>query len=429
MWGLSIALLRRRTTVLAVAATVSGVLGAMPAAAAERAQPPTDLGCAWQFMSNSTVLNVAFPDANATYWVLPYSLGAGDRIELAGQYPHARYMSLNTYGTNFDTVDTLRDNQITPDPGSTNPFAGANTAPGAPRSWHATVLPGTADHAANQIRGLPAAGQSAPLGFLIIRVYVPDDPNSAAGGVPLPDVTLVHGDGAVRAPVATCTAPFDPAAAPNGPVNQALTAAFDSVIAGAASGAFPGNVPEATFVNPASTSGLFPNGDNKYLGAGLTYQPGRIVVVRGRAPTFPDTRAGASPTEPGEQVRYWSMCQNDQVSPYPVVACAADFQTRVDSAGNYTYVVAAPADVPVTATTDPTVTVLLWGSTQVPKKVLFMRHMLPSAQFYPQSVQASQDQHIDPATSMGAYYPEATYCSTSTFDSGGYRACFDTGGG
>ncbi|MFE3289224.1 hypothetical protein [Rhodococcus sp. NPDC059234] len=426
--GLSKALLRTLTAAIAAVTTITGMAGVLPATAAGQAQAPPELGCAWQFMSNSTVLNVAFPDANATYWVLPYALGPGERIELAGQYPRARYMSLNTYGTNFDTVDTLRDNQITPDPGSVNPFAAPGTAPAAQGRWHATVVPGAADHAANQIRGLPAAGQSTPLGFLIIRVYVPDDRNSAAGGVPLPEVTLVRGDGAVRTPVPTCGAAFDPATAPNGQVNQALTAAFDNVIAGAASGAFPGNVPEATFVNPASTSGLFPNGDNKYLGAGLTYQPGRIVVVRGRAPTFPDTRGGAPPTEPGVQVRYWSMCQNDQVSPYPVVACAADFQTRVDSAGNYTYVVAAPADVPTTAATDPTVTVLPWGSTDVPKKVLFMRHMLPSAQFYPQSVQASQDQHSDPATSMGAYYPEATYCSTSTFDSGGYRACFGSGG-
>ncbi|TQF68470.1 hypothetical protein FK531_14625 [Rhodococcus spelaei] len=419
---------RLRAAALVVAALLSGTAGAIPAAATERAQAPTEAGCAWQFMSNNTVLNVAFPDANATYWVLPYALGAGERIELTGQYPHARYMSLNTYGTNFDTVDTLRDNQIAPDPGSANPFAAASATPGAPGYWHATVVPGAADHAANQIRGLPAAGQSTPLGFLIIRVYVPDDPNSAPGGVPLPQVTLVRGNGAVRATVPTCAGPFDPAAAPNGPVKQALTTGFDSVIAGAAAGAFPGNVPEATFVNPASTSGLFPNGDNKYLGAGLTYQPGRIVVVRGHAPTFPDTRAGAPPTEPAAQVRYWSMCQNDQVSPYPVVACAADFQTRLDAAGDYTYVVAAPADLPARATADPTVTVLPWGSTTVAKKVLFLRHMLPSAQFYPQSVQASQDQHSDPATSMGAYYPEATYCSTATFESGGYRACFDSGG-
>ena len=27
------------------------------------------------------------------------------------------------------------------------------------------------------------------------------------------------------------------------------------------------------------------------------------------------------------------MCQNDQVSPYPVVACAADFQTNLDARG------------------------------------------------------------------------------------------------
>lgn len=420
---------RSRFVAFAAAAVLCASLSAAPAGAAQRAQPASQPGCAWQFMSDSQVLNVAFPDVNATYWVLPYALTPDERIELSGTFPYARYMSLNTYGTDFGTVDTLRDNQIAPDPGSGNPFAdpAAAAAPESARRWRATVVPGAADHSVNQIRGLPADGQSAPLGFLIIRVYVPDDPNSAPGGVPLPDVTLVRGNGAVRTPVPTCAAAFDPATVQNGPVGQALTAAFDNVIAGAASGAFPGGVPEATFVNPASTSGLFPNGDNKYLGAGLTYRPGRIVVVRGRAPTFPDTRAGALPAEPGTQVRYWSMCQNDQVSPYPVVGCAADFQTRVDDAGNYTYVVAAPADVPARAQADPTVTVLPWGSTAVPRKVLFMRHMLPSQQFYPQSVQASQDQHTDPAASMGAYYPEATYCSTAAFETGGYGACF--GGG
>ncbi len=71
-------------------------------------------------MSDETVLNVAFPDVNATYWVLPYALGPGDSIELSGNYTAARYFSLNTYDTNFDTIDTLRDNMIVPDSGSGN---------------------------------------------------------------------------------------------------------------------------------------------------------------------------------------------------------------------------------------------------------------------------------------------------------------------
>ncbi|WP_422626516.1 hypothetical protein [Rhodococcus sp. (in: high G+C Gram-positive bacteria)] len=377
--------------------------------------------CAWRFMSNETVLNVAFPDVNATYWVLPYALGPGDSIELSGTYPAARYFSLNTYGTNFDTVDTLRDNQIQPDPGSGNPFvdASAHTLPDGQRSWHATLVTGPADHTRNEIAALPD-GQGTPVGFLIIRVYVPDDAASPSGGVPLPEATMRIGGATV--PRQPCEQPFDPASY-SGPVSQLAQAGFDQVIAGAASGAFPGGTPETVFVNPASSSGLFPNGDNKYLGTALSYQPGRIVVVRGKAPLFPDTRAGVPATDPAQQVRYWSLCQNDLVSPYPVVACAADFQTALDASGYYTYAVAAPDDL--TAVADPTVTVLPWGDTAVPKKVLFLRYMLPTAAFYPQSIQASQASGTDPATVMGPYYPTATYCTAATFVAGGYAACVD----
>lgn len=408
---------RRLTTVLVGVLAAAHAL-AMPTVTA--AQQPVG-SCAWQFRSDATVLDIAFPDAAATYWVLPYALTPGDSIELHGTYPAARYFSLNTYGTNFDTVDTLRDAQIAPDPGSGNPFAdaAAEALPPSARRWSATVVTGPADPARNEIAALPAGSPTAPVGFLIIRVYVPDDPASASGGVPLPDVTLHQGGRAV--PVPTCTAEFDPADYGSGPVERAAEAAVDRIVESAASGAFPGDVPETTFVSPATTSGLFPNGDNKYIGTVLTYQPGRIAVVRGKAPTFPDTRAGEPVTTPGRQVRYWSMCQNDQVTPYPVVACAADFETAVDAEGWFTYVVAAPEDVPARATADPTVTVLPWGSTEVPKKTLLYRNMLPSDEFLPQSVQSAQGG--DPAATMGPYYPRGAYCETSTFEAGGVAAC------
>nr|WP_189027422.1 hypothetical protein [Nocardia rhizosphaerihabitans] len=381
------------------------------------ADPPDSPLCAWRFMSNSTVLNVAFPDANSTYWMMPYALGPGDSIELSGTYPAARYFSLNTYGTDLDTVDTLRDNQIAPDAGSANPFVDASAAslPAARQRWHARLVNGPADHSRNELQAV-ASGQGTPIGFVIVRVYVPTDPGSVSGGVALPEVKLSIAGAEV--PSQPCAQPFDPAAY-TGPVADVAKAAFDRAIAAAASGAFPGNAPEATFGNPASTSGLFPNGDNKYIGTRISYQPGRLLVVRGKAPTFPDTRAGQSPTDPS-QVRYWSMCQNDLRSPYPVVACAADFQTAFDESGYYTYVVAEPADLP--ASHDPGVTVIPWGSTDV-DKVLFLRNMTPSAEFYPSSIQASQDSGSDPATTMGPYYPKAAYCSAETFAAGGAGAC------
>ncbi|PTR27404.1 hypothetical protein C8K36_10425 [Rhodococcus sp. OK519] len=396
-------------------ATLAAVTAPAPASAAPEPAP-----CAWRFLSDGEVLNVAFPDTNAAYWVLPYALGPSDTIELSGTFPSARYFSLNTYGTDLDTIDTLRDDEIAPDAGSSNPFdvQVARSAPPQARQWHATLVAGAADPTRNQIQALrPGA---APVGFLIVRVYVPDDPASLSGGVPLPDVRYRIGGATV--PVQPCGQPFDPSGY-TGPVADAARTGFDRAIESAASGAFPGNAPEATFVNPASTSGLFPNGDNKYIGAQFTHQPGRVVVVRGRAPTFPDTRGGTAVTEPGRQVRYWSMCQNDLISPYPVVACAADFQTTLDADGFYNYVVAPPEDLP--SVLEPGVTVVPWGSTDVPTKLLFLRNMLPDDTFYPQSIQASQADDADPATSMGAYYPTAAYCATSVLAADGYLACFE----
>lgn len=96
----------------------------------------------------------------------PSALGPGDSIEVSGTYPAARYFSLDTYGTNFDTVDLLRDDMIVPDPGSGNPFAesAARNRRPSQQKWHATVVPGPAGHARNEIRGGPE-GQSTPVGF------------------------------------------------------------------------------------------------------------------------------------------------------------------------------------------------------------------------------------------------------------------------
>ncbi|MFX1758777.1 hypothetical protein [Rhodococcus sp. As11] len=61
----------------------------------------------------------------------------------------------------------------------------------------------------------------------------------------------------------------------------------------------------------------------------------------------------------------------------------------LDASGYYTYAIAAPSDLP--SVVDPTVTVLPWGDTTVPKKVLFLRYMMPLSAFVARGCAACQD--------------------------------------
>lgn len=365
-------------------------------------------GCAWPMRTHAGALNLGFPETNATYWVQPYRLGVGDWIDVQGTYPAARYFSINSYGLNFTAANWLHDSQIHPDAGSHNPYSGQGSGPG--RSWHMRVV-------RDDVRANPARNEIAgpEIGLLIERVYVPDNPASDNGGVPLPTVTMHVAGGS------TTLTPCADSFASTGALGALVTGGVTIPLIGAANAAFPASLPEATFINPLSTDGLLANGEGRYLGAITTYRPGRVVVIRGKAPTFPNTRAGASTTTP-TQLRYWSVCTNDRVPPYPVTSCAADYRTRVDSDGYYTYVVAAPGDL--AGVHDPSLTVIPWGSTAVPQKVLVYRQFLPSGAFYPVSVMASQDRHTAPAATMGAYYPRARYCDTAVLRAGGWRACF-----
>ena len=191
---------------------------------------------------------------------------------------------------------------------------------------------------------------------------------------------------------------------------------------------------------------------NKYIAApNLCFQQDRLIVVRGKGAPFPDTYNGAPVWQPAGQfqevaMRYWSMCNNEQEQPYPVVACQADYATQLDSQGFYTYMISEdesgtqppmpPAWLP------PDATWLPWGATSVPNILLF-RNMLPAPRFR-QSVQAAEaagctfdnesgepvpyEDIVDAGQCaqgvMGAYYPVAVYCDTAVFIAQGWQGCF-----
>jgi hypothetical protein len=77
------------------------------------------------------------------------------------------------------------------------------------------------------------------------------------------------------------------------------------------------------FAPPAVPSrALLPNPYNKYMAVfpGDQYQPDRVIVVRGRAPGFPDSYDGSPNWTPSRgfravDMRYWSLCEVDGAMP------------------------------------------------------------------------------------------------------------------
>jgi hypothetical protein len=414
--------------------TLGLVLMAMsqPTPAADRGllDLPLVRGCAWPFISDVQTLNAFYPNTNATYWVAPYIALPGSQLIVQGTYPNGRFMSLNTYNRLGQSVGAINDAAIAPDAGSTNPFVDPASGPGG--RFTVTIIPPSDPPQTvprNTIPGPPPGPPSHPLaaqGYVVYRVYVPTDPSQLDGGEPIPSLTVVR-DGQAIQTVEPCLETEDPA-------KVLALILLQQRLAGGNTPPNPDPTPEATFFLPEkATEGAFPNDFNVYLSAILTYQPGRIAVVRGKAPIAPDTRDGAPVTAP-QDLRYWSLCNNTNVFPFPVVACKADFETALDDQGVYTYVVAAPEDLPANAATDPTVTVLPWGS-KVAENALILRNMLPSATFH----QATQDVKATPNCSsptvppaqaavcaqgvMGAYYPTAFYCETRVYEAQGWQGC------
>ncbi len=412
--------------------------------------------CSWPLEITGTGLtNVAYPDTNATYWTMPIDSTRWQSIVIKGAYPQSRFFSFVPYVAQGAVANNaaLNDVDINPDPGSTNPFRQA-------------AQNGTADYYTVTASRYPPTGNETnflPLGatrlaWIIYRVYVPDKGLSNNAGVPLPSITVVGRDGRSRelppchANNATEASP-EPSGTPfsQGLVTDAAAAqlpnGFEALKSSAAS-CQP--TPLISWI-PANTGGYFPNPANKYIAVpGLCFQPDRVVVVRGKGAVFPDTFNGHPIWEPpGVNMRYWSLCNNNQKAPYPVVDCVADYKTSLDAQGYYTYVLSEPdsrnADTPP-SWIPAGASWISWGSKIAPN-ILLMRNMLPDPAF-PHSVQDAIQQGcaVDNESGsspsresivaggdcakqvMGDYYPTAVYCPKQVLINEGWQGCFAAAG-
>jgi len=406
-------------------------------------------GCAWPLeMSPEGTANFQFPDNSARYWIMPFDTQQYETMTIKGTYPNIRYFSFSAYetiaydaihNTNDGFVDppgNLYDAQIAPDPGSINPFVHH----GGHNGTYTVVVSRTGPSSGNTI------AVSSDLVWVLLRMYVADaDPvlsgQSLMGGMPLPTITVTDRTGASRQ-LEACS-----------PVNKwvDLSKFVQFLFPPALDLSLNEGTPSSDrlwFASPKKPpSILWPNPDNKYMMMlpGNDYQPGRIIVIHGKAPGFPDTFNGSPIWVPSRgfrtvDVRFWALCTADFASPFSVINCATDF--NIDRKREYyTIVISDDLVRPKWLRGRPDVNWLPWGDEQYPKVVAF-RNMLP-APYFPHAVQNAWQEgctfnfslsnppnrgdidEVGPCAQgvMGDYYPVAVWCDKSTFIHGGWQAC------
>ncbi|RZU49521.1 hypothetical protein EV385_1274 [Krasilnikovia cinnamomea] len=399
--------------------TVSGFLAAvlmLPAPTPVSAAPGGP-SCAWPQEVGADADNIALPDTNAHYWVTPFRVRADREITVTGTFPDARYASLTVYNglrgtfTRDGVFSSRTDYQIAPDPGSVNPWQ-ESARPGGSYTLYLRhqVAPGQT----NTIPIAPARARDGDVGFLVYRTYLPADRPSVPARLP----TLTVIDGGVPRTLKPCPATVAPAGARTPIIPPPRTA------------------PDLAFARGRGADELFPNPDSGYLSAWIHPPRGdRVVVIRGRAASSPDTPHPSPWPAPGDDMRYWSLCTNLRRPYYPVVVnelpdgsvdpgCRHDDAAALDARGYYTFVLGTEAQRPAVQA--------LPGATFVPfslehpraRHLVVLRNMLPVDSFRYSVLDAPANGRARPAAAaMGDYYPRGAVCAFAVLAAEGPAGC------
>jgi hypothetical protein len=449
-------------------------------------QPPSVTStCFWGVPGGTPeATNILGPDTNVAYWYDTFQLPAGAKIVLHGQFPHSRFTSLTSYGTvngvRGVALGGLSDFEINPDPGSTNPFRDGSKRTANQRSYTVTlsgdVDPGVGNRAPNTFY----VGQAGHTGEtqtieLILRIYRADKNRDMAGGVPLPEPTLVLANGTTATGQAACDgiqarSGFDklPTAGLGIPVATYLTLlglprpnptpppatlpalpthpAVNPILfyrffnqPRLAEAFYQGTVLQGQIASlPSAISpGLYPTPANAYVYAyaDRTFGPDpdghNILVLHAKLPTHPRTfDRNPDNDSAGKQVRYWSLCNYGAIANPPLVPantdCLFDEEIPTDSQGFYDIVVSLPGDRPSNAVTRCGAAWMDWTlqGDDVPgghERLinLVMRNQLSAASFA-----QGADKVLTPGTEkqvMQDYLPAGTYMTKAQFESRGCK--------
>ncbi|MFC3382028.1 hypothetical protein [Couchioplanes azureus] len=380
----------------------------MPAAAA----PPL---CAWPQEVGAQASNVALPDSNARYWVMPFEVYKDRRITVTGAFPDTRYASFTVYDgfqgvfTSNGVSSARADHEITPDPGSVNPWQQPAVAGGA------YTLQIRMDVAPDQVNALPLAPAGTPggaLGFLVYRIYLPTGGTSSP--VVLPTLTVTDGGRTRTLPPCPRTVA---GTAPDGPA------------------APPRSASDLAFARTTGNDELFPNPDSGYLSTWVTPPgPETVVVVRGRAAASPDQPHPHPWPQRGDDMRYWSLCTNLRFPYFPVVVnhlpggetdpgCRHDDVAAVDAGGDYTFVIGTEQQRNRIEAVRRVTFVPFSAAEPRSRHLVLLRNMMPAPGFHRSVLDVPPDGRPGTAAAvMGDYYPRAHLCPLSILDTCAFEA-------
>ncbi|MFD7847673.1 hypothetical protein ACFV4K_32675 [Nocardia sp. NPDC059764] len=437
----------RRLAATAFAAALTLIPTAAHASADADNAPSKDhptSSCFWfgpTFSATNQELNYAFPDSGALYWAAQFSIPAGAKLELHGQYAHARYQSLNSYDTTTTApTAALNDAATAPDRGSHNPYlADANRKGEGDRNYTVTVLDQTAPATGAQQNTLYAGVPGQQRTMLIYRLYLPDRDRDITGGAGLPEPELHLSDGKVLTGTELCGAMS--AATTTPPISKLP---LDKYTALRDQPGKPATFPAAqspewrTFYNvqfglgctymgqctgtPARTGGQYSNIDNQYVTANISRGFGPVLVLNGTLPRTPRTLGSEQRMEGGVDLRYWSLCNNESMATTKVTGCLYDEQLPLTADRHYTIVASLPGDRPANATEACGVAWLPLsptgdGAGHPDDGYLIMRNMMADKGFG-HAVQDTKTPGDEKAV-MGSYLPDGSYTSKTAFESNG----------
>ncbi len=328
--------------------------------------------CAWPINYPASA-NYSWPDTDAAYFVQSAFMEKGDELVITGRDPKARYWSIQTYDyKNRTVIDSVNDREV------------KRTGKGKDATWSVRVTTSKSRPGDNVLQGaepfqvpvgrFPSAEEDGhQLTVVIYRVYRSATGNPSGGALPAVEVRTKDG---WRDPLPPCS-PKTQVGPPDNPVILERQP----------------DVP-ADFVR-APDGPFYPSYDTSYLVAERPYDPDRILVVRGRAPQVP------------KDVRYWSLCQNINERPLPVVDCVSDRDVALTK-GRFTIAIATKDQVPLAERAKyKGVTFIDWGKVNAqgayePALLLF-RNILPSPRF---KYAVSRLDSYEPAfPAMGEYAP------------------------
>jgi hypothetical protein len=400
----------------------------VPAGGAAAADPARDRSCGWILEPTADRENVLFPEIQTRYLGAIVAAPPGGYVEITGQFPHGRYMSLQTYTTTLQSISTVRDDQIVPDKGSRNPFLPGANRNAARRSYTVRIVHGTAPADGgppNTLYDTRADGQSGR--GLAYRLYLPDRDKRPFGGVPPPSLAIVTASGQ-RIELPTCPDPLTDVGLtqslgdlglsglqlpPAGTlakrptvwhryVNAPSTYATGFTDNEQVSPQLADSIQNVTAKLP---SGLGENSDNKYVYAYLSREFGNVAVIHVKVPTTPRTYGGERRMGRG-QLRYWSLCSGNRLT--FTYGCQVDEQLALDRRRYATIAMSTAADRPANAERRCGIGWLPWGPDL--KGILAIRNMLPADSFH------HAIQNSEPGTerqTMGPYYPHVRYYASA----------------